>query len=190
MSGEKCYPTFQFFLNLFYTLTCFGRNFKTGIADGSIEIDKSVQIVKLILIISICFIKDYLNGYAVCLSRSQKAVDESSGGFRIIDRNNKHALVKVGSKDMRLFRKIGSSSDNVVFPVFYFLDESSSFRIQDNLHIISHSYRIGTAYAFETEVTFDFTLHTFPLVGLYQIPTTCIFYYQSPQFNCQLKIDN
>ena len=80
MSGEKCYPTFQFFLNLFYTLTCFGRNFKTGIADGSIEIDKSVQIVKLILIISICFIKDYLNGYAVCLSRSQKAVDESSGG--------------------------------------------------------------------------------------------------------------
>ena len=148
MTGEKCYPPFKFFLNEFNAFTGFGGDFKAGITDSGIEIDEAVHIMKFLFIVCVYFIEDDLYRNTVCFGRSQKTVDKGGGCFRIVDRYDKHALVKVCSENMRLLGEIGSTTDNVIFPVFYFTDESSSFRIQNDLYIVSHSYRVGTANAF------------------------------------------
>ena len=104
--------------------------------------------MKFLFIVCVYFIEDDFYRNAVCFGGSQKTVDKGGGCFRIVDRYDEHALVKVCSENMRLLGEIGSATDNVVFPVFYFTDESSSFRIQNDLYIVSHSYRVGTANAF------------------------------------------
>lgn len=103
-----------------------------------------------------------------------KAVDECSGGFRIIHCYHQHALVEVGGKDMRLFGQVGRTSDDVILPVFDFIDESRAFLIQYDLHVVAYRHRIGATDTFQTEVTFDFTFNVCSFVGLYQIPTPCI----------------
>jgi len=49
---------------------------------------------------------------------------------------------------MRLFRKIGRTTDDVVLPIFYFVDKSSALLIGYNLNTVAHGYRIGTANPF------------------------------------------
>ena len=78
---------------------------------------------------------------------------------------------------MGLFRKIGRTTDNVVLPIFYFVDESSAFLIEYNLNTVAHRYRIGATDTFESEITFDFTFDKLPVIGLYLIPATCVFDY-------------
>ena len=48
---------------------------------------------------------------------------------------------------------------------------------------VSYRNRIGTLYVFQTKVTLDLTLYISPVFRTDRIPTTCVFYYQSPHEN-------
>ena len=148
MSGEERYFPFEFFFYSVDSLTGFGGYLETRVTDGSIKIDKSVQVAKLVFVVSVCFIEDDIDGYAVCLGRCQKTIDECSGGFRIIHRYHQHTLVEVGGKDVRLFGQVGRTPDNIVLSVFNFVDERCSFLIQYDLHMVAYCHRIGATDTF------------------------------------------
>ena len=75
---------------------------------------------------------------------------------------------------MRLFRKVGCTSDDVVLAVFNLADEGGALIVHDDLHIVAHRNGVGTSDALQTEVAFDFAIHQLPLIGLHHIPASCI----------------
>jgi len=81
-------------------------------------------------------------------------------------------LIEVGGKDVRLFGKIGRTTDNVVFSIFYFVDKGSAFLVKDNLDTVAYRYRVGTSDSFESEITFDFTFDKLSVIALYLVPAT------------------
>ena len=60
-------------------------------------------------------------------------------------------------------------------PLLYFIDESCSFLVDDDVYIIAHSHRVGASDALQTEITFDFTFNESAVFGFYLIPASCIF---------------
>ena len=52
-----------------------------------------------------------------------------------------------------------------------------------DVHIIAYSHGISASYAFQPEVPFDFTFNLPSVVSPYQVPTSGVFYNESPQNN-------
>lgn len=78
------------------------------------------------------------------LPRWLETVNEYSWGFGIINCNNQHTLIQIGSQYVRLFGKVGGAPDDIVLAVFYLTDEGGSFIVDNDLYIISYSNGIGT----------------------------------------------
>ena len=72
--------------------------------------------------------------------------------------------------------------ETVDITVFYFDDKGCRLLVHDDLYMIAYGYRVCAPDAFQPEITFDFAFNVVSFVSLYQIPTSCIFYYQS--FQC------
>ena len=88
MTGEKSDLTFQVFLDSIHSGPVLGRNLETRITDMRIQINKSIQITELILVISIYLIKYQFDRYTICFGRSEKTVDKNGGCFGIVDSNH------------------------------------------------------------------------------------------------------
>ena len=101
----------------------------------------------------------------------------------IVHRHYEHALVEVGSKNVRLLGKVGGAADDVILPVLYLADKGRTFLVQYDVHIIAYSHGISASYAFQPEVPFDFTFNLPSVVSPYQVPTSGVFYNESPQNN-------
>ena len=129
------------------------------------------------------FVEYNLDGNTVCLGRGEKTVYKGSGGLGIVHRHYEHALVEVGSKNVRLLGKVGGAADDVILPVLYLADKGRTFLVQYDVHIIAYSHGISASYAFQPEVPFDFTFNLPSVVSPYQVPTSGVFYNESPQNN-------
>ena len=183
MTGEKCDLAFQVFFDGIHSGSFLGRNLETRIADGGVKVDETVQIVQFLFIVGIHFVEYNLDGNTVCLGRGEKTVYKGSGGLGIVHRHYEHALVEVGSKNVRLLGKVGGAADDVILPVLYLADKGRTFLVQYDVHIIAYSHGISASYAFQPEVPFDFTFNLPSVVSPYQVPTSGVFYNESPQNN-------
>lgn len=63
------------------------------------------------------------------------------------------------------------------------VDGIYTFLVQYDVHIIAYSHGISASYAFQPEVPFDFTFNLPSVVSPYQVPTSGVFYNESPQNN-------
>ena len=151
-----------------------GRYLEAGVADGGVEVDEAVQVVEVVFIVSIYLVEDELHGDAVGFGRGEEAVDEGGRRFGIVDGDDEHALVEVGSDDVRLLRQVGRPSDDVVLAVFDFADEGGTFLVENDLHVVAHSYRVGAADTLQAEVPFDFAFDTPSVFCLDEIPAACV----------------
>ena len=88
MTGEKCDLAFQVFFDGIHSGSFLGRNLETRITDMRIQINKSVQITELILVISIYLIKYQFDRYTICFGRSEKTVDKNGGCFGLVASNH------------------------------------------------------------------------------------------------------
>ena len=183
MSRKEGYASFEFFLDSVDAFPFSGRNLETRIADGGVKVDQAVQIVQFLFIVGIHFVEYNLDGNTVCLGRGEKTVYKGSGGLGIVHRHYEHALVEVGSKNVRLLGKVGGAADDVILPVLYLADKGRTFLVQYDVHIIAYSHGISASYAFQPEVPFDFTFNLPSVVSPYQVPTSGVFYNESPQNN-------
>ena len=153
---------------------------EAGIAYLRVQLRQGIQVTQVIGVVGVYFVEYKIYGDTIGLGRSQETVDEGGGGFRVVDGNYQHTLVKVGSQDVRLFREVGCAPYDVVAAVFNLGDESSPFAVEHDLHTVAHRYGVGAAYAFQAEVAFHLTFHAPALVGFHQVPASCIFYDQPP----------
>ena len=151
-----------------------GRHLEAGVADGGVEADEAVQVAEVGLVVSVRLVEYELYRNAIGFGRGQKTVDEGGRSFGIVDGDDEQALVEVGGDDVRLFRQVGGTADDVVTPVFNLADESRAFPVENDLHVVSHSHRIGAADALQAEGAPDFALDAASVLGLDEIPVACV----------------
>ena len=123
-------------------------------------------------------VEDEHHWHAVSLSRGEEAVYEDGAGLRIVDGDDKERLVYVGCDDMALLAEVLRLAYDVVAAVADGSDKRALL-IEDYLHTVAHSHRIGAAYALEAEVALYLTVHVLALVGADRIPTAGVLYYYS-----------
>ena len=126
--------------------------------------------------IPVHFVEHQTYRYPISLCRCQKTVDEDSRCFRIIYGHNQQTLIQIGSNDMRLFRQVGSPSDDVILPVFYFGDKCRTFRVGSNFYIVTHGNGVGASDPFQTEVSLYLAFYQLVVFCLDQVPASGIFY--------------
>lgn len=156
------------------TLFMKGRDAVAGIADGGVEGDEALQVVLLVGIVAVGLVEDEQGRHTIGFGRSQKAVDEGGGGLGVVHGDEQQALVQVRGQDMALLGEVGGTADDVILALFDFVDEGCALRIADDLYAVAHGYGVGTADAFQPEVTLHFALHAAPVVGLDQVPAAGI----------------
>ena len=156
-----------------------GRHCHTLVADGLIELHHHLLIMALLVGKDVRLVEDEHHWHAVSLSRGEEAVDEDGAGLRIVDGDDKERLVHVGCDDMALLAEILRLAYDVVAAVTDGRDKRRALLIEDYLHTVAHSHRIGAAYALEAEVALYLTVHVLALVGADRIPTAGVLYYYS-----------
>ena len=78
----------------------------TGIADVVVERHHHVLIVTLFVGEQIGLVEHQYHRHAVCLGRSQKAVDECRRSLWVRHGDDEHCLVEVSRDDMALLRQV------------------------------------------------------------------------------------
>lgn len=143
MSGKKGNPAFQHSFYFVYSVAVFGGNLEAGVADVGVQVNQGIQVMPFVPVINIRLVEYQFHRNPVSLCGCEKTVDENGGGFGVVDGNHQHALVEIGGKYVGLFGEIGGTADDIVFSLFYFIDESGSFLVEYNLDTVAYGYRIG-----------------------------------------------
>ena len=123
----------------------------------------------------VVLIKHKDDRHAISLGTGQESINKSGGSLRIVDSDHQQGLIDVGGEDMTLFTEIRRLSDNIITPILNSRNKSRTFLIGDNFHMITHSHRIGTADALQSEITLDFTFDKLAIVSFDGVPASCIF---------------
>ncbi len=130
--------------------------------------------MEFIFVISIHFIKYQFDRDAISFCGCKKTINKNSGSFGVIDGYHQHTLVEIGGKDVGLFGKIGRTADDVVLPIFYFVDKSSTLLIGYNLNTVSHGYGLVLRIPFNRKL--PLILHSI------DCPSSVFTWYQLPVF--------
>ena len=133
-------------------------------------------------------VEDDDDWHSICLGTCQESVDEGGRCLWVIHRNHKQCLVYIGSQDMTLLAEIRRFTDDIVSAVFDGRDEGGAFLVGDKLHIVTHSHRICTADALQSEIAFYFTFNQLAIVGLDGVPAACILNNESSHYHLLIML--
>ena len=75
---------------------------------------------------------------------------------------------------MTLLAEIRRLANDIVLPVRNCRDKRSILLVYQDLDMVTHSYRIGAADAFEPKISLDLTLDNLSIIRLDGVPATCI----------------
>lgn len=147
------------------------------VADGAIEVH---EVLKILLFVRIGVEKVDLvdndnSRNTVGFGGGKETVDERGGRDRVEEGHHKHGTVNVSGEDMRLFREVAGSTDDIVLARENAGYESGAVVTFDNLDMIADSNRIGGTDAFESEVAFDFAIYFMPIRGEDHVPAAGVF---------------
>ncbi len=96
------------------------------------------------------------------------------------ERGYQKHLVEICRDYMGFFREIGRTTYNIVAPGDYLGDIGGVVGLHIEHNSVAYGHRIGGAYAFQSEFTFDFALYgRASSMGFNQIGASCITYYGS-----------
>lgn len=104
----------------------------------------------------------------------QKTVYERSKCRRIIERNDQKNQIDVGSDNMRLFRKIDRTADDMVLAFLYLLNNPRyriTFMVEFKNDVIPYRDGIGTFDAFQAKFTLNAAIIECTVFGLDRVPT-------------------
>ena len=151
------------------TVTCGGRDLPAGVTDGLVKLYHHLLVTALVGIEQVGLVEDEDHRHPISLSRCQKAIDEGSGGLRVVDSDHQKRLIDIRRQDMTLFGEVLRLADDVVTAVFDLGDETFG-----HANPVTHGYRVGGADTLQSEVTFYFTVNQLAIVCQNGVPAACI----------------